>query len=119
MQKKPTMAGIACEFAVRGVEERYVVFESIKFPGHYINVGKDSVAKLDAHPRGSHKVQFTIRINVSIALVNHVRVYMIVYRMYAGIQRDLQYCSHVYRHSEENTVMSSCLHFLFEDHQLS
>ena len=51
---------------MRSIEGANVAFESLKFPGHYMSVGKDGVAKLEARPLESQEMQFTIRIKVRI-----------------------------------------------------
>ena len=57
-------------FAVRSVSGAIVAFESVKFPGHYLSVGKDDLGKdglikLEQELLESKNVQFTVRVNVS------------------------------------------------------
>ena len=57
-------------FVVRSVSGAIVAFESVKFPGHYLSVGKDDLGKdglikLEQELLESKNVQFTVRVNVS------------------------------------------------------
>ena len=54
-----------CSFMIRSISGAIVAFESLKFPGHYLSVDKDSSVKLKQHSLESQDVQFTVRVSVS------------------------------------------------------
>ena len=57
-------------FTVRSISGAIVAFESVKFPGHHLSVGKDGLVTLEEHSLESKDVQFTVRVSVSHLLVN-------------------------------------------------
>ena len=61
------------EFVIRSVSGAIVAFESLKFPGHYLSVGKDGLVKLEQHSLESQNVRFTVRVSVSHLIANVVQ----------------------------------------------
>lgn len=66
MQSAPRAeSDIQYEFNIRSISGAIVAFESIKYPGHYISVGTDGVARLEERDMETKHIQFTVRVNVS------------------------------------------------------
>ena len=43
-----------------------MAFESLQFPGHFLNCTRDGLVNLYRQPLTSINVQFTVRVNVSL-----------------------------------------------------
>lgn len=66
MQKVPKAeSDIQYEFNIRSISGADVAFESIKFPGHFISVGREGVARLEGRNMETQYTRFTVRVNVS------------------------------------------------------
>ena len=69
LQKTPHSQGrTEVEFIVRSISGPVVAFESLKFPGHFVSIGKNGLAKVERRGLDSDHVQFTVRINVSVVV---------------------------------------------------
>ena len=53
------------EFVIWSISGAIVAFESLKFPGHYLSVGKYDLVKLEQRSLESKNVHFTVRVSVS------------------------------------------------------
>lgn len=56
---------IKYEFNIRSISGPIVAFESIKFPGHFMSMGRDGVVKLEGRNMETNSVQFIVRVHVS------------------------------------------------------
>ena len=66
VQKAPRAeSDIGYEFHIHSIAGPVVAFESIKFPGHFMSVGRDGVVRLDGRDMETNHVRFTVRVNVS------------------------------------------------------
>ena len=50
---------------IRSISGATVAFESLQFPGHFLNSRRDGSVNLDQQPLTSINVQFIVRVNVS------------------------------------------------------
>ena len=66
-KSKYSWGQIQYEFVIRSISGAVVAFESVKFPGHFLSVRRDSgvvkLEKLDGS--GVNHVHFIVRVNVS------------------------------------------------------
>ena len=64
-QKDPMTNDGRSQFIVHGISGHVVAFESAKFPGHYMTVGRGNKINLEARDSETSDIQFTVRVNVS------------------------------------------------------
>ena len=55
----------AYQFVIHTIEGAIVAFESVRFPGHFMNIGTDGLAKLEGRDMESQDVHFIVRVKVS------------------------------------------------------
>jgi hypothetical protein len=54
----------AYQFIIRTIEGPIVAFESVRFPGHFMSISSDGLAKLEGREIESHNVHFTVRVKI-------------------------------------------------------